>query len=252
VHTAAHVAEVRRRVPQHGLFHFDGDTPAGPHSLDAALYAAGAVIAAVDLVLAGRTAAAFCNVRPPGHHATPSRAMGFCLFDNVAVGAAHALAAHGLERVAIADFAVHHGNGTEDAFAGHAQVLFCSSFQEGIYPYPDPAAARNVVKVPLSPDAGPEQLRERIARAFAERLRAFAPQLLLLSAGFDAHRADPIGGLCLRDEDYEWLTRRLVDAVAGSARGVVSVLEGGYDLDALAGSAAAHVRGLVPPARRDG
>jgi acetoin utilization deacetylase AcuC-like enzyme len=220
-----------------------------PGSAEAALRAAGAVVAAVDAVLGAGGGQAFCAVRPPGHHATPDRAMGFCLFNNVAVGAAHAIAEHGLKRVAIADFDVHHGNGTQDIFAREPRVLFISSHQMPLYPETGRADERgvgNIVNAPLSPGDGSYEFRELWEGTLIPKLHAFKPQLLLISAGFDAHRNDPLADLRLGSEDYAWITQRLVDVARAHAQGrVVSTLEGGYNLLALSTSAAAHVGELL-------
>jgi acetoin utilization deacetylase AcuC-like enzyme len=249
VHDAAHVARILDGPPAEGRIQLDEDTAMSAGSAEAALRAAGAVVAAVDAAMAGEAARAFCAVRPPGHHATPGHAMGFCLFDNVAVGAAHALAAHGLKRVAIADFDVHHGNGTQAIFEREPRVLFASSQQWPLYPQSggeDECGVGNVVNGCLSAGDGSYAFRELWEGRLLPRLRAFRPQLLLVSAGFDAHRDDPLADLRLGSEDYAWLTGKLVDIAREHAGGrLVSTLEGGYDLAALARCAAAHVAALA-------
>jgi acetoin utilization deacetylase AcuC-like enzyme len=249
VHAPAYVARILASAPATGLVRLDEDTYMSPGSAEAALRAAGAVVAAVDAVLDASASRAFCAVRPPGHHATADQAMGFCLFNNVAVGAAHALAEHGLERVAIADFDVHHGNGTQDIFAQEPRVLFASSHQWPLYPGSGAAGETgvgNLVNAPLPPDTGSRAFRQVWEEVLLPRLHAFAPQLLLISAGFDAHRDDPLAQLQLEADDYAWLTARLLDVARTHAAGrVVSTLEGGYDLGALAASAAAHVGALM-------
>ena len=249
VHDATYVARILASAPGEGLARLDEDTLMSPDSAEAALRAAGAVVAAVDAVLTAHAGRAFCAVRPPGHHATADQAMGFCLFNNVAVGAAHALAEHGLERVAIADFDVHHGNGTQDMFAREPRVLFVSSHQSPLYPGSgdaEEAGAGNLLNAPLPPGTGSAAFRRTWEERLLPRLEAFQPQLLLVSAGFDAHRADPLAQLELVADDYAWLTARLVDVAYSDAGGrIVSTLEGGYDLDALAASAAAHVAALM-------
>jgi acetoin utilization deacetylase AcuC-like enzyme len=249
VHDAAYVARILASAPAEGQVRLDEDTLMSPASAEAALRAAGAVAAAVDAVLTERASRAFCAVRPPGHHATADQAMGFCLFNNVAVGAAHALAEHGLERVAIADFDVHHGNGTQDVFAREPRVLFVSSHQSPLYPgsgSEDDTGVGNLLNAPVPPGTGSAAFRRTWEERLLPRLEAFRPQLLLVSAGFDAHRADPLAQLELTADDYAWLTGRLMDVARDHARGrVVSTLEGGYDLTALAASAAAHVAALM-------
>jgi acetoin utilization deacetylase AcuC-like enzyme len=226
----------------------DADTWMSPGSAEAALRAAGAVVAAVDATLADPRRRAFCAVRPPGHHATPDSAMGFCLFNNVAVGAAHALA-HGLERVAIVDFDVHHGNGTQDIFWDDPRVLYASSHQSPLYPGSgarEETGAGNIVNAPLLPDSGSAAFRAAYEILLLPALEAFAPQLVLISAGFDAHRLDPLANLNLDAGDYAWLTARLVDLAGRHAQGrIVSSLEGGYSLTALRESTAAHVGALL-------
>ncbi|WNL47027.1 histone deacetylase family protein [Dyella sp. BiH032] len=247
VHAADYVDRVLAIAPVSGTVRLDEDTVMSPGSAEAALRAAGAAVAAVDMAMGGGRA--FCAVRPPGHHATPDRAMGFCLFNNVAVAAAHAIEEHGLRRVAIADFDVHHGNGTQDIFERDARVLFVSSHQSPLYPEtgrPDEHGVGNVINAPLSPGDGSYEFRELWEGALLPKLYAFKPQLVLISAGFDAHRADPLAELRLTTEDYAWITGRLVDLAHAHAYGrLVSTLEGGYDLQALAASVGAHVAELM-------
>ncbi|BBD80944.1 histone deacetylase family protein [Aerosticca soli] len=248
VHTAAHIERILGAEPAEGIHWLDDDTAMSPGSAEAALRAAGAVAAAVDAVMAGG-GRAFCAVRPPGHHATANRAMGFCLFNNVAVGAAHALAVHGLERVAIADFDVHYGNGTQAIFEREPRVLFASSHQSPLYPDTggeDEHGIGNVFNGCLAPGDGSYAFRALWDEVLLPRIEAFRPQLVLVSAGFDAHRDDPLADLKLTAEDYAWITARLVGIADRHARGrLVSTLEGGYALAALAASTAAHVEALL-------
>lgn len=246
-HAAAYVDAMFHHAPRDGLLEIDADTAMNPHTLDAALHAAGAGIAAVDAVIAGELNAAFCCVRPPGHHAERQGAMGFCFFNNIAVAALHALYTHGIERVAICDFDVHQGNGTEDILDGDPRLLFCSTFQQRLFPetFRDnvPGQRNNC---PLEAGAGGEVFRRAVAECWLPELEAFAPELILVSAGFDGHRQDPIGGLDLVESDFHWVTERLVEVANRHAGGrIVSMLEGGYDLDALGRSAVAHVRALM-------
>lgn len=248
VHTPAHVARIFAAAPAAGSTSLDPDTHMSPGSLAAALAAAGAGIAAVDAVCAGPVRRAFCAVRPPGHHATRGAAMGFCLFNNVAVAAAHALAVHGLARVAIADFDVHHGNGSADIFRAEPRVLYLSSHQMPLYPGTgDPAEnGASVVNAALPPESGSAAFRAAWSEQLLPRLEAFAPELLLVSAGFDADRRDPLAQLRLDAADYAWLTRELLAVATRHAGGrIVSTLEGGYALDALAEDGAAHLCALA-------
>jgi acetoin utilization deacetylase AcuC-like enzyme len=248
VHEAAYVDEIFAAAPQaEGLVWVDGDTAMNRHSLDAALRAAGGVAQGVDLVVEGRLRQAFCAVRPPGHHAERDRAMGFCLFNNIAVGAYQALEAHGLQRVAIVDFDVHHGNGTEDIVSGDQRVLFCSTFQHPFYPHSGfGETAANVVNVPLPAGTGSLGFREAVEAHWLPRLDAFEPQLIMISAGFDAHQADDMAGMKLVDADYAWVTRRLCELADRHAQGrIVSALEGGYELHALARSVEAHLKAFL-------
>ncbi len=246
VHAPAYLDTIFAQAPDQGSIWLDGDTGMNPHSLSAALHAAGALVLAADLITAGDHQRAFCNVRPPGHHAERSRAMGFCIFNNVAVGAAHALA-RGLERVAICDFDVHHGNGTEDIFAGDERVLVCQTFQHPLYPGTGmDATDANLVNVPLSAGDGGDEFRAAVTAHWLPALQAFAPELILISAGFDAHRDDPLAQLALVEADFAWVTRELVGVANRFAGGrIVSTLEGGYDLPALGRSAAAHIDALL-------
>jgi acetoin utilization deacetylase AcuC-like enzyme len=246
VHDADHIDFITSMAPRSGLVHLDADTAMNAHSLSAALHAAGAVVKAVELVMDGEVTNAFCSVRPPGHHACRGRPMGFCLFNNVAVGAAHVLATRGLERVAIVDFDVHHGNGTEDIFVSDERVLMVSTFQHPFYPYSGPEGrSERMVNIPLAAHSGGAEFRKAVEDYWMPALRAFAPQIIFVSAGFDAHRDDDMASLRFVEDDYAWVTRRIMDAAADSADGrIVSSLEGGYDLPALARSAEAHIRQL--------
>jgi len=244
VHPIEYVRAIRDAAPAEGTVHLDPDTAMNPHSLRAALRAAGAAVLATDLVMRGEADSAFCSVRPPGHHACRARPMGFCIFNNVAVAARHARHAHGVERVAIIDFDVHHGNGTEDIFQNDPHVLMTSTFQHPFYPYSgteDPAP--NMVNVPLAAGAGSRQFREAVTEGWIPALEAFKPQLVVFSAGFDAHAEDDMAMLRLSDADYAWVTRQ-VKAVADRHAGgrMVSMLEGGYALSALGRSVVQHLR----------
>ena len=249
VHQADMIARVRGASPKEGTAYLDPDTAMSVGSLEAALRAAGAACAAVDMVMQGEFHRAFCAVRPPGHHATPDQAMGFCLFNNVAVAAAHALSVHGLERVAIVDFDVHHGNGTADIFAADARVLYASSHQMPLYPGSGAAAERgvgNLVHAPLPAGAGSAPFRAAFNEHILPALERFAPQLMIISAGFDAHRLDPLANLNLEADDFAWVTRQLVAVANRHADGrVVSNLEGGYSLNALREATIAHVNALA-------
>ena len=247
VHEPHYVQSVFDRAPTDGLVMLDPDTAMGPHTLAAALRSAGAVVHAVDLVMNREFQAVFCAVRPPGHHAERDRAMGFCFFNNVAVGAAHALAAHGLERVAIVDFDVHHGNGTEHIFETEPRVLFCSSFQHPFYPFTGHETdTPHIVNITLPAGSDGARFREEVERHWLHRLHEFQPQLVLISAGFDAHAEDDMSHVRLREPDYIWITRELkkvADQYAGGR--IVSTLEGGYNLSALGRSAVAHIDALL-------
>jgi acetoin utilization deacetylase AcuC-like enzyme len=247
VHPIEYVRAIREAAPKQGTVHLDPDTAMNPWSLQAALRAAGAAVLAVDLILTGKATTAFCAVRPPGHHACRARPMGFCIFNNVAVAARHALQAYGLERVAIIDFDVHHGNGTEDIFEGDPQVLMASTFQHPFYPYSgteDPAA--NMVNIPLAAGSGSREFREAVSDAWLPALDEFAPELVLFSAGFDAHAEDDMAMLRFTDADYAWVTSQIKDVAGRHAQGrMVSVLEGGYALSALGRSVVQHMRVLA-------
>jgi acetoin utilization deacetylase AcuC-like enzyme len=244
VHPEEHVAAIEQAAPAEGRVALDADTALNAHTLEAARRAAGAGVAGVDAALDGHCQRVFCALRPPGHHAEHRRAMGFCFFNNVACAAAQALE-RGLTRVAILDFDVHHGNGTEDIFRDTPEVLVCSSFQHPFYPGTPLADRAHLVHTPLSAGAGGADFRQAVADTWWPALDAFVPELVLVSAGFDAHRADPLAGLNLDEDDYHWVTRELVARAERHARGrVVSMLEGGYELAALRDSAAAHVAAL--------
>ena len=246
-HTARHVDVLTALAPARGFRPLDADTGMNEFSLSAALHAAGAVVRAVGGVCGGEFANAFCAVRPPGHHASGDAAMGFCLFNSVAVGAAHVLAAHGLARVAVLDFDVHHGNGTADIFGNEARVLFCSTFQHPFYPYSGPDdASGHVIITPLPAGSNGAAFRAAIERDWLPALERFRPELVLVSAGFDAHGDDPLAGLALSEADYAWVTEQLTGVAARHVGGrLVSSLEGGYDPGALARSVRAHLEVLL-------
>jgi acetoin utilization deacetylase AcuC-like enzyme len=246
VHDAAYIASIEASVPSTGLVQLDGDTAMNPFSYQAALRAAGAVVLGVDIVMDQKVENAFCNIRPPGHHAERSRAMGFCIFNNIAVGAAHAIAQYGLKRVAIADFDVHHGNGTEEIFHDDPRVMLCSTFQHPFYPYAGADSGNDhIINVPLSAGTGGEEFRAAVTQHWLPALERFEPELLLVSAGFDAHRDDDMAALRLTEADYGWVTQE-IKRIAGkfSHRRIVSALEGGYELHALGRSALAHIKVL--------
>lgn len=247
VHTPEHLQYLLDHAPESGHFSVDPDTIMGPHTLEAMWHAAGSGIAAVDAVMQGHTHTAFCAVRPPGHHATRNKVMGFCFVNNVAVAAAYALEHYGLKRVAIIDFDVHHGNGTEDIFAGNGRVLMCSFFQTGIFPGSEHEhPAENMMNIPVEPYTKGDELRMLVADLWVPRLLAFRPELVFVSAGFDGHREDDMGQLGLVEADYGWITDQIMGVARETASGrVISFLEGGYSLSALGRSVVAHVRSLA-------
>jgi acetoin utilization deacetylase AcuC-like enzyme len=246
VHSSHYIDAIEAAAPSKGLVQLDPDTAMNSFTLEAALHAAGAVVLGTDLVMAGRAENGFCNIRPPGHHATRNHAMGFCFFNNVAVGVAHALAVHGLERVAIADFDVHHGNGTEDIFADDDRVMLCSTFQHPFYPHCGAdSGSDHIINVPLPAGTNGVDFRAAVRKHWLPALERFQPQMLFISAGFDAHREETIASLALIEADYVWVTEELKKMAQKWCKGrIVSVLEGGYALDALGRSATAHIKVL--------
>lgn len=247
VHDARYLEMLDARAPGEGFVQLDPDTWLSPDTLPAARHAAGAAVLATELVLEGRASTAFCCVRPPGHHAGRASAMGFCYYNNVAVAAAHALASGAVERVAILDFDVHHGNGTEEIFLTDDRVLLCSSYQHPFYPYTGaPSEPGHIANVPLPAGTRGSEFRRAIEARWLPEIDRFGPQLIFVSAGFDAHAGDPLAQMLLTADDYGWITRRIVELAGKHARGrIVSCLEGGYALDALAASACVHVRTLA-------
>ena len=246
-HNVLYVKEILAASPTEGYFALDPDTNMNPFTVPAALRAAGAAIHATDLVINGEVSTAFCSVRPPGHHAEHAAAMGFCFFNNVAVGIRHALDVHGLQRVALIDFDVHHGNGSEDIFKGDERVLMCSIFEQGLYPFSgENAKGPNMVNVGLPSRSGGDKFRAAVRDEWLPALDSFAPQLIYISAGFDAHREDDMGNLGLVESDYEWVTQQLMTMAKRHCQGrIISCLEGGYVLSPLARSVAAHVKVLI-------
>ncbi len=246
VHAQPYIAHIFSVAPTSGLQDIDGDTLMNPFTLDAALHAAGAVVKAVDLVMVGEVRNAFCNVRPPGHHAGYAKSSGFCLFNNVAVGAAHALAQYPLQRVAIVDFDVHHGDGTEDIFKNNPQVMLCSTFQHPFYPYTGADSnSAHIINVPLAAGCSGSEFRTAITEHWLPALQAFKPEFLFISAGFDAHYEDDMGGLALKDADFLWLTQTLYSFAEEFCQGrIVSTLEGGYAVQALKRCVIAHIKCL--------
>jgi acetoin utilization deacetylase AcuC-like enzyme len=249
VHPRGHVERILGAVPKSGHVGIDADTILSPASGAAALRAAGAVVAAVDAVVSKEADNAFCAVRPPGHHAEPQRAMGFCLFNNAAIGALRAREVHGLARVAIVDFDVHHGNGTQAAFETDDSLFYASTHQYPLYPGTGAASETgvgNIVNVPLRPMSGSSQFRLGMTQRILPALDAFRPDLMLVSAGFDAHKNDPLAQLLLDEDDYTWVTEKLLEMAYRHAEGrFIATLEGGYDLAALGASVAAHIRVLM-------
>ncbi|WP_189536195.1 histone deacetylase family protein [Paludibacterium paludis] len=246
VHPPRYVDYIEACAPTTGTFRMDPDTAMSPGTLSAARHAAGAVITAVDLVCEQKAPNAFCSVRPPGHHAESAKSMGFCFFNNVAIGVAHALSAYKLERVAIIDFDVHHGNGTEEIFRDDPRVMMVSTFQHPFYPYcGDAPLGPNMHNVPLKAGSTGREFREAVETIWLPALHEFQPQMLFISAGFDGHREDDMGSIGLTESDYEWVTRHLIQIADLYCQGrIVSVLEGGYDLSSLARSVAVHVKAL--------
>lgn len=247
VHNRGYVDAVIAAEPEEGRVYLDPDTSMAPHSLNAALRAAGSVVRGVDLVMAGDVDQAFCCVRPCGHHAEVARPMGFCMFNNVAVGARYAREQYGLNRVAIVDFDVHHGNGTEDIFRDDPSVFFSSTFQHPFYPGSGAdTVSDHIVNVPLPAGTGGEAFRDAFRERILPALNSFEPELLFISAGFDAHDDDPLAQLCLLEEDFAWATGKIREVAEAHAWGrIVSVLEGGYSLPALARSVEAHLQAML-------
>lgn len=250
VHPASYIEAVRRAVPAEGHIHVDSDTVLSAKSWEAILRAAGAAVHAVDKVMAGEVRNAFCAVRPPGHHAEPTHAMGFCFFNNAAIAAEHARAVYGAQRVAVVDFDVHHGNGTQAMFWSDKNLLYASTHQMPLFPgtgaVNEEGIARNIVNAPLRSGDDGYHFREAFESRILPNLHRFSPDLIIISAGFDAHRDDPLAGLALTEKDFAWATQKLIEIAEKHAGGrVVSMLEGGYNLEALARSAAEHVRVLM-------
>jgi acetoin utilization deacetylase AcuC-like enzyme len=246
VHPESYLTKLEHGSPKSGYFEVDSDTVMNPHTLEAARYAAGAVVSAVDAVMANQATTAFCAVRPPGHHASREQAMGFCFYNNVAVAALHAIEKYGLQRIAVIDFDVHHGNGTEAIFAGDARILMCSFFQYPLFPdcgVHNPAS--NMVNVPVPAYSSGEVVRKLVLEQWLPRLAEHQPELIFISAGFDAHREDDIAQMGLVEADYAWLTQQIVTVADQYAKGrIISALEGGYNLSALGRSVAAHIKAL--------
>lgn len=256
VHPQSHIDAITQASPQAGQVQLDEDTWMSPGSLEAALRAAGGVVRAVDMVVEGRVQNAFCALRPPGHHAETAKPMGFCLFGNVAIGARHALERHGLERVAVVDFDVHHGNGTQDLLEGDPRALVVTSQQMPLWPgtgaREEAGRYGTILNLPLPPGSDGAHMRAAYEAEVFGRLESFAPQMLFISAGFDAHAADPLANLEWHEDDFAWLTRALCTRTFASTGGrVVSVLEGGYNVEKLSASAAAHVEALIEVGQPD-
>jgi len=246
VHKPHYIEAIKAASPKHGLIQLDPDTAMNPHTWDAARRAAGAAVLATELVLDGNAENAFCAIRPPGHHAESARAMGFCIFNNVAVGVAHAMQKYGLQRIAIADFDVHHGNGTEEIFRDDPRVMLCSTFQHPYYPFRGAGSGNeHIINVPLPAGTGGGAFREAVKQHWLPALERLRPEMVFISAGFDAHRDDDMAQFALQEADYTWVTQQVKNIADEYAHGrIVSVLEGGYELHALGRSVLAHLRAL--------
>jgi acetoin utilization deacetylase AcuC-like enzyme len=249
-HPAEYVEEIRKAVPAQGLVRLDADTSMSPGTYEAVSRAIGGAAMATDEVMAGRINNAFCAMRPPGHHAETARPMGFCIFNTAAIIARHAQKKHGAERVAVVDFDVHHGNGTQEIFWSDPTVMYCSTHEMPLYPGTGARSERglydNIVNAPLRAGDGGDEFRAALEAAILPRALAFRPDFVVISAGFDAHMRDPLANLNLQEPDFAWATKKLMEVADASANGrIVSVLEGGYDLQGLAGSVAAHVAALM-------
>ena len=246
-HTATYIDQIITASPVSGYAQLDPDTAMNPATLQAALRAAGAAVLATDLVMQDKAPSAFCSVRPPGHHALHNQAMGFCFFNNVAVGIKYGLNTYGLDRVALIDFDVHHGNGSEDIFQNDPRVLMCSVFEQGLYPFSgDEPLGSNMINIGLPTRSGGDRLRDAVVNHWLPALNTFRPELIYISAGFDAHREDDMGNLGFVDADYQWITQQIMAVAIAHCQGrIISCLEGGYALNALARSTAAHVRVLI-------
>ncbi|MGI9386552.1 MAG: histone deacetylase family protein [Methyloligellaceae bacterium] len=248
-HPKAYIDAIRDAAPKEGYVRIDADTVMSPGSWEAALRAVGAGLHAVDQVMTGKVQNAFCGVRPCGHHAETARAMGFCLFSNIAIAGKHARDAHGAERVAVVDFDVHHGNGTQDVFWSDKDLFFASTHQMPLFPGTgavNETGVGNIFNAPLRSGDGGEKFKQAMSERILTQLEEFEPDIILISAGFDAHRRDPLASLELVEEDFAWATQKIADVAHRRAQGrIVSMLEGGYDLDGLAGSVKAHVRALM-------
>lgn len=247
VHSNAYIQKIRALSPRAGLVRLDADTSMGPMTLSATLHASGAAILATDLVMEGKVDNAFCCTRPPGHHAGHANSAGFCIFNHVAIGAAHAIAKHGIKRVAIIDFDVHHGDGTEDIFKSNPQVMLCSTFQHPFYPHKGAdSRTANMINIPLPAKSGSNELKHAFEQSFLPSLNQFKPEIIYISAGFDAHADDPLADMNLQNTDYAWMTKFIKEVAQKHAHGrIVSLLEGGYHLKALTGAVSTHIEILL-------
>jgi acetoin utilization deacetylase AcuC-like enzyme len=247
VHTGEYLEFIKKMMPNQGHVRLDQDTVISPGTMKAARRAAGAAVAAVDLVISGKIDNAFCGVRPPGHHAESNRALGFCIYNNIAVGAAHAMDHHGLKKIAILDFDVHQANGTEDIFIGDDRVLYCSIFQHPFYPFTNPPEnSERVISIPLDATAKSDEFRSAVTDHWLPALERFRPEMIFVSAGFDAHRDDEMSYVSLTDDDFRWVAEQIVQVAEVSASGrIVSVLEGGYEVNSLARCVETHMRVLM-------
>lgn len=247
VHGVSYIRSLYERIPHNGIINIDGDTQMCANTLKAANRAAGSGVQAVDLITQGKHQAIFCNIRPPGHHAHRDKASGFCFYNNIAIAASYALSLDKIQRVAIIDFDVHHGDGTEDIFKNNDDVLFCSLFQHPFYPFSDPVPQhRNHIKSPMSAGEGSCEFKTLVEQDWLPAIEQFSPQVIFISAGFDSHRNDEMGHINLDDADYSWVTKKLSDyAQRSGCLGIVSMLEGGYETGVLGRSALAHIKALA-------